>query len=306
MRAAFGPEKVDDEASIMCKRICAPCSSAASTAFRFFRSIKHDSLQEPTIAAIDFHPDKRMSSLQKACALHMTALLLQACSSTNSMTLERRDRDSPPISISSALPTRAALISAAKAEWSFFGEQQIDMRHEPLSAPRLGLLEDEGEAVHRIASYWRSVGKNFNGADCRQAWSAAFISYLMTITNVSPEDFSPSDVHFTYLSFLQQREKQPNPSFVLRPAATEPIVAGDLLCAPRGSNAATTLKDIQPRLPGHCDVVVEVHQQEGWAGVIGGNVFNSVSESLIPIDAQSHAIPAARRPWFVVAKNMLP
>jgi hypothetical protein len=49
-----------------------------------------------------------------------------------------------------------------------------------------------------------------------------------------------------------------------------------------------------------------VHPQQGWAGVIGGNVFNSVSESLIPIDAQSRAMPIGMRPWFVVVKNLLP
>jgi hypothetical protein len=255
--------------------------------------------------AIDFLFNKKISLLRNAGGLLITMLLLQGCSSTSHIVSKRFDRV-PPLSVSSAPPTRAALISAAKAEWSFFGEQQIDMRREPLSAPRLGLLEDEGEAVQRIASYWRSVGKNLSGADCNQAWSAAFISYLMTITNVSSQDFAPSDVHFTYLSFLQQRETQPAPSFVLRPSATEPIAAGDLICAPRGSNTATTLADIQPGLPGHCDIVVEVHPQEGWAGVIGGNVFNSVSESLIPINAQAHAIPVGMRPWFVVVKNMLP
>lgn len=257
-------------------------------------------------AATSFPCNKKMSLLWNACGLLMATLLLQACSSTNHLAPERQDRVLSSMSISSAPPTRAALVAAAKAEWSFFGEQQIDMRRDPLSAPRLGLLEDEGEAVQRIASYWRSVGKNLSGADCGQAWSAAFISYLMAITNVSSQDFAPSDVHFTYLSFLQQREKQPAPSFVLRSSATEPIAAGDLICAPRGNNAAATLADIQPGLPGHCDIVVEVHPQEGWAGVIGGNVFNSVSESLIPIDAQSHAVPVGMRPWFVVVKNMLP
>ncbi|HTH44191.1 MAG TPA: DUF2272 domain-containing protein, partial [Oxalicibacterium sp.] len=53
-------------------------------------------------------------------------------------------------------------------------------------------------------------------------------------------------------------------------------------------------------------LVVEVHAEQGWAGVIGGNVFNSVSESLIPIDARAIAIPVSMRPWFVVAKNLLP
>lgn len=239
----------------------------------------------------------------KVAGIALSIALLQACSSmTNSTAPEHL----PPLGISSASPTRAALVAAAKAEWAFFGEQQIDMRQPVLSAPRLGLLEDEGEAVQRIALYWRAVERDLNGADCGQAWSAAFISYLMVVSNVSAQDFLPDDVHFSYLSFLQQRQLQEKPAFVLRPAASEPIAPGDLLCAPRGNNTVTTLDGIRPGLAGHCDMVVEVHAEQGWASVIGGNIFNSVSESLIPIDAQARAIPVAMRPWLVVAKNLLP
>ena len=203
-------------------------------------------------------------------------------------------------------PPRAALLAAAETEWSFFDRQQIDMRGEFLSAPRLGLLEDEGEAVQRVGMYWQAVGKSFTGADTQQAWSAAFISYLMQAAGISSDDFLPSDVHFNYLSYLKARQSLPAPLFVLRPAATEPIAPGDLICAPRDSNQAATLDDIRPGLPGHCDLVYEVHSDQGWAGVIGGNVFNSVSESLIPIDANARLVPLARRPWFVVAKNLMP
>ncbi len=212
----------------------------------------------------------------------------------------------PAVAISTAAPTRAALVAAAKAEWDFFGNQQIDMRHDPFSAPRLGLLEDEGEAVQRVGEYWHAVGKNLTGADCQQAWSAAFISWLMVSGNVAPQDFAPSETHFNYLSFLKERQSRPSPQFVLRPAETEPIAPGDLICAPRGNNNATTLDDIRPGLAGHCDMVVEVHADEGWAGAIGGNVFNSVSESLIPVDGQGRAQPIAQRPWLVVVKNLLP
>ncbi|WP_343586268.1 DUF2272 domain-containing protein [Herbaspirillum sp.] len=212
----------------------------------------------------------------------------------------------PPVTISTEAPTRAALVAAAKGEWDFFGNQQIDMRGETLSAPRLGLLEDEGEAVQRVAQYWHAVGKNLTGADCQQPWSAAFISWLMVTTNVAPQDFAPDETHFNYLSFLKQRESRPSPQFVLRPAASEPIAPGDLICAPRGNNTAATLDDIQPGLAGHCDMVVEVHADEGWAGAIGGNVFNSVSESLIPVDGQGRALQIAQRPWLVVVKNLLP
>ncbi|OWY26842.1 DUF2272 domain-containing protein [Herbaspirillum robiniae] len=212
----------------------------------------------------------------------------------------------PAVAISTAPPTRAALVAAARAEWDFFGNQQIDMRHDPFSAPRLGLLEDEGEAVQRVGEYWHAVGKNLTGADCQQAWSAAFISWLMVSSNVPPQDFAPNETHFNYLSFLKEREARPSPQFVLRPAASEPIAPGDLICAPRGNNNATTLDEIRPGLAGHCDMVVEVHADQGWAGAIGGNVFNSVSESLIPVDEQGRAQPISQRPWLVVVKNLLP
>ncbi len=249
-------------------------------------------------------PRKSLLLSSKIIGMTLSLMMLQACSS-----LEKRvaaERLTPPLNIATAAPTRAALVAAAKAEWTFFGEQQIDMRQSILSAPRLGLLEDEGEAVQRIALYWRAVDKDLNGADRDQAWSAAFISYLMVVTNVSAYDFTPDDVHFSYLSYLKQRQSQANPAFELRPAATTPIAPGDLICAPRGTNAATTVDDIRPSLAGHCDMVIEVHREEGWASVIGGNVFNSVSASMIPIDSEAHAIPIAMRPWFVVAKNLLP
>jgi hypothetical protein len=235
--------------------------------------------------------------------LAATALLLTlaACGTTPVST--------PPASalvLRQDAPPRAALLAAAETEWMFFDRQQIDMRGDVLSAPRLGLLEDEGEAVQRIGLYWQAVGKSYTGADTQQAWSAAFISYLMQTVGVSPDDFLFSDVHFNYLSFLKARQSQPAPLFVLRPAATEPIAPGDLICARRDSNSTATLEGIRPGLPGHCDLVYEIHPERGWAGVIGGNVFNSVSESLIPIDANARLLPLARRPWFVVVKNLMP
>jgi len=255
------------------------------------------------------------------CGALAAALLLAGCAS--SPLPQWRDSDNagyapvtpaipvtntgvPAVAISTAAPTRAALVAAARAEWDFFGNQQIDMRHEPFSAPRLGLLEDEGEAVQRVAEYWHAVGKNLTGADCQQAWSAAFISWLMVSSNVAPQDFAPSETHFNYLSFLKDRQSRPSPQFVLRPPESEPLTPGDLICAPRGNNNATSIDEIRPGLAGHCDMVVEVHAEDGWAGVIGGNVFNSVSESLIPVDDQGRAQPIAQRPWLVVVKNLLP
>jgi hypothetical protein len=229
---------------------------------------------------------------------------LAACSTTPSAT--GPGRGAQAATQPKVVPRRATLLAVAQTEWDFFGRQQIDMRQEPLSAPRLGLLEDEGAAVPRIGLYWRSVGKNFTGADTQQPWSAAFISYLMQSAGVSADDFFFSDAHFSYLSFLKARQDDADPLFVLRPAATEAVTPGDLICASRDSNTVDTIDDIRPGLPGHCDLVLEVHPEQGWAGVIGGNVFNSVSESLIPMSADGRVLPFSRRPWFVVVKNQMP
>lgn len=203
-------------------------------------------------------------------------------------------------------PRRAALLAAANKEWQFFGRQQIDMRQEPPSAPRLGLLEDEGDAVPRISLYWQSVGRSYTGADTQQPWSAAFISYLMQEAGVADNDFQRSEAHFNYLSYLKQRQQASDPLFVLRPVSTQPVTPGDLICTSRDDNTVDTIAAIHPGLPGHCDLVYELHPLLGWAGVIGGNVYNSVSESIIPLTWDGRVIPTARRHWFVVVKNLMP
>jgi len=249
-----------------------------------------------------------MKQIQKRSSLPLAAVMISfmlvACSSNPPNTAQRR-ATVQAVATPAVPPKRETLLAVTQAEWDFFGRQQIDMRQEPLSAPRLGLLEDEGAAVPRIGLYWQAVGENFTGADTQQPWSAAFISYLMQSAGVAANDFLFSDAHFNYLAFLKARQSKANPLFVLRPVATEVVTPGDLICASRDSNTINSIDDIRPGLPGHCDLVFEVHPEQGWAGVIGGNVFNSVSESLIPLDADGHVLPFARRPWFVVVKNLM-
>ena len=228
--------------------------------------------------------------------------MLTACTSVpTTSTPERTSRTA-----SLTEPRRAALLAAAQREWQFFGGQQIDMRQEPPSAPRLGLLEDEGDAVQRIALYWQSVGRSYTGADTQQPWSAAFISYLMQAAGVAESDFQRSEAHVNYLSFLKQRQEAPDPLFVLRPVSTQPVTPGDLICTGRDDNTVDTIAAIRPGVPGHCDLVYELHPLLGWAGVIGGNVYNSVSESMIQLTWDGRVIPTARRHWFVVVKNLMP
>lgn len=243
-----------------------------------------------------------MAGSKRHWSFPMAAILMAMLTACSSVPMT----PAPERSSRVEMPRRTALLAAASKEWQFFGAQQIDLRQEPPSAPRLGLLEDEGDAVQRIALYWQSVGRSYTGADTEQPWSAAFISYLMLMAGVADSDFQRSEAHFNYLSYLKQRQDAPDPLFVLRPVSTQSVAPGDLICTARDDNTVDTIEAIRPGLPGHCDVVYELHPLLGWAGVIGGNVYNSVSESMIPLTWDGRVIPTARRHWFVVVKNLMP
>ena len=62
----------------------------------------------------------------------------------------------------------------------------------------------------------------------------------------------------------------------------------------------------KPRIadPGHCDIVVEVRPGEVHA--IGGNVANSVTRSVFPLDASGFLSPISARQFFTVIENRLP
>lgn len=65
---------------------------------------------------------------------------------------------------------------------------------------------------------------------------------------------------------------------------SELIVFGDLICVLCGNNNIIIIDEIWFGLVGYCDLVVEVYVDDGWVGVIGGNVFNLVFEFLILVD----------------------
>ena len=77
---------------------------------------------------------------------------------------------------------------------------------------------------------------------------------------------------------------------------------GDLMCASR-DGGGTTLENLD-RGPGHCDIVVEVRPGEVHA--IGGNVANSVTRSVFPLDESGFLSPISGRRFFTVIENRLP
>jgi hypothetical protein len=77
---------------------------------------------------------------------------------------------------------------------------------------------------------------------------------------------------------------------------------GDLICASR-NGSGTTLDNLN-RGAGHCDIVVEV--RPGTVAAIGGNVGDSVTRSVFPLDANGFLSPISARPYFTVIENTLP
>lgn len=206
--------------------------------------------------------------------------------------------EAPPPSPSA----RESMALLAVQEWFRFGRQTIDFTQP--GEPRLEILGvQETGAPQRINDYWKSVDQpKLTGLDTEVPWSAAFISWDIESAGVLRDLFCPDSRHTIYVERMVLRERQPGAAFVPRPVTERAPRVGDLLCSAR-DGGGTTLQNLN-RGPGHCDIVVDV--QPGKLHAIGGNVHDSVTSSVFPLDARGFLSPIAARPFFTVIENRLP
>jgi Uncharacterized protein conserved in bacteria (DUF2272) len=201
-------------------------------------------------------------------------------------------------------PTQSARVSMvllAVQEWARFGRQTIDFRFAPPRVTVDGIKERD--APQRINNYWRSVGRpNLSGLDTEVPWSAAFISWDIASAGVPRDLFCPDARHTIYVERMVLRAGAPGAAFLPHRAGDYAPKVGDLVCASR-LNGGTTLENLN-RGPGHCDIVVEVRADSVHA--IGGNVGDSVTRSVFPLDAKGFLSPISARPFFTVVENNLP
>jgi hypothetical protein len=204
------------------------------------------------------------------------------------------------------------ILRVAEDEWDFFGKQTvvIDDTHE--SMPLVGKWEDDGETwANRVNVYWRSVGKpRLDGYDCKQPWSAAFISWVMQTAGLTDSEFPPSDAHWNYIRYFAGNH-QAMAAFIPHKINDYTPRPGDLICATRGNSGFIPVYDAMDTgsvLMGHtklhCDIVTDVRGNQLEA--LGGNVRNSVTKSTIATSPNGRLKPSERRPWFVVLENRLP
>jgi hypothetical protein len=201
-------------------------------------------------------------------------------------------------------PTASAKVSMvllAVGEWARFGRQTIFYSSDALPrTEQLGVKERD--APQRVQDYWASVGYPERSGTDNVPWSAAFISWDVESAGVPRDLFCPDQRHTIYVERMVERARQPGAAFIpRRPSERAPRV-GDLICASR-EGSGTTLDNLN-RGAGHCDIVVEV--LPGAVAAIGGNVDDSVSRSVFPLDGNGFLSPISGRPVFTVIENRRP
>lgn len=201
-----------------------------------------------------------------------------------------------------ATSAKVSMVLLAVQEWARYGKQT--MTYPVDGKPR---TEQQGvkerEAPERINDYWKSVNRpNLSGLDTEVPWSAAFISWDIESAGVSRDLFCPDSRHTIYVERMVERARRPGAAFVPLHVNERAPQVGDLICASR-DKGDTTLENLN-RGPGHCDIVVEVRPGEVHA--IGGNVGDSVTRSVFPLDASGFLTPISARRFFTVIENRLP
>lgn len=181
---------------------------------------------------------------------------------------------------------------------------------------RFGAWDDQPRTLASIGGYWSATpdGPNVIAGQNRawrrtdaqigweQPWSAAFISWVMCEAGLGdPVQFERDIAHRVYIDqAIRARDgAAPEAAFVAHDAGEVAIEPGDLLCNARGRSGYRSLADRRPEMgafaPTHCDIVVRVDEAGGLIHIIGGNVLNSVSLTILPAarDGQGPLRPLA-------------
>jgi len=200
------------------------------------------------------------------------------------------------------------IIEAATEEWIFFGQQKVIIEKDEESIPHVGAWEDDDFShSERVNRYWRTVGMSrLSGKDCKQPWSAAFISWVMQEAGVSEGLFPPAASHRDYLSHFLAVGRTPGAVFIPHTIQEYKPKPGDLICANRGEGYFGEVVEELPlslNAKLHCDIVAQVDGRFLYA--IGGNVRNSVSKSILTLTSDGYLQMTQHRPWFMVIENRL-
>jgi hypothetical protein len=179
------------------------------------------------------------------------------------------------------------LKDTAISEWNYWKNGQIK--------------EGDPSTMERLREYWREGAGVKNWSDRQmtdEAWSAAFISYLMKKSGAGSDwKYSPS--HSTYIvdSIKNRKLNNDKPFKGYKPNEVK-LQVGDLVGFARQSGVNY---DTTGSFSSHTDIVVGI--KNGIAETIGGNVGNSVTMTKVPLTADGKIDLAKAPKYFVVIKN---
>lgn len=167
---------------------------------------------------------------------------------------------------------------------------------------RFGSWEDERRLYATVAGYWsatpdgddiiRRQNRQWNTAEGEvnwvEPWSAAFISWVMCEAGLGdPVQFRRDIAHRVYIDqAIRARDGEgQGAAYVAHDPGEAEIAPGDLICNARGGVTYRSLADRRAdrgRAVGtHCDIVVRVADDR--INVIGGNVINGVTLTILPV-----------------------
>jgi hypothetical protein len=192
-----------------------------------------------------------------------------------------------------------------------------DDANPPLAAPRqarplsrIGRWESDRATYAVVAGYWSATpdGPDVLARQNRQwrdgegelnwvePWSAAFISWVMCESGLDTTEVFERDIsHRVYVdqAIRAADGEEPQAAYEAHDPGERPLLPGDLLCNSRGRWRYETVADRRPDLGDyaamHCDVVVRVFDDR--VAVIGGNVIQGVTLTLIPLTTEGAAHP---------------
>lgn len=242
-------------------------------------------------------PSSRVFGLRLPATLLLT-LLLAACGSSGSSRYGGYN-ERPPTD-------RVAL--TAWQEWTRFGRSTVVYGGQANGyTNRSGVSERSEPLASRVGDYWGACGKpDWNGRTSSKPWSGAFVSWVMARSGYTPQQFPRNGRHGSYLAALYDREKQRGAPFYLRAPNEYSPKPGDLVCS---GTAGPTWRHADQRTAhrridntaNHCDVVTDV--RGGFVHAVGGNVKNSVTMSLYPVDSRGRLQAVGGRPWLLVVEK---
>ncbi len=262
-----------------------------------FKPFLHASLFCLASAALQAQPGESLQRLP-ADVLDVRAPSERVTGAPGSMRITDRSCRALPLD-----DVRRRIVDTAVQEWAYFGYGVDEQpRAEPSSQPmprgafaRLSAGES-ARLASTIAGYWAATPdsdwilqrQNANwtadgtGARWRDAWSAAFISWVMCESGIGETaQFRRAIAHHTYIdqAIRASDGRDTQAVFTAHDPGEAEIVPGDMLC--RGSRPAyRSLAERRAQLGAgartHCDIVVKVDPQAMKILVIGGNVRSSV------------------------------